>query len=120
MSEQKIILTKMQTLIMNILKNGTASEEEASQLDSLEASLQNQPCFKSSEDPQYALLGEEVTALVQSGKLENAADLLNTHDISAEDYLDFIDYHFEDEEEIEDIDDDVRAALTQACAKALS
>ncbi len=45
MSEQAKILAEINQIIMNILKTGSASVEEADKIDELEASLHQQKCF---------------------------------------------------------------------------
>jgi restriction endonuclease S subunit len=113
MSEQKKILNQLQELIMEILKTGIASEEQADKLDALEERLHQEACFQTVPE---GIIGEVITQHLLNGAFDEAIALLKRHNIDAEDYLDFIDYHYEEEEEIEGIDQELRAKVKHACA----
>jgi acetyl/propionyl-CoA carboxylase alpha subunit len=67
MSEQAKILAEMQGLIMNILKTGTASQEEGDRLDELEALMMDQKCYRPLQKAGCNYLGEEIANLFFDG-----------------------------------------------------
>lgn len=101
MSEQAKILAQLQDLIMAIMKTGTATAEQGSKIDALEAQLQKQKCYRESKHPEYAYQGEEIAGLLSQGKQEEAIDKMYTWKITADDFFGFIGYHDEDEEYVD-------------------
>jgi hypothetical protein len=113
MSEQKKILNQLQDLIMEILKTGIASEEQANKLDAIEEKLHQQHCFQTIEE---GMLGEVITNKLLTKDFDGAISLLRSEKVDVDDYFDFIDYHYEEEEEIEDINAALRAKVKEACS----
>jgi len=101
MSEQSQILTQMQELIMNILKTGTATPQEAEKLDSLEEALYKQKCFEKAQIDEHDFLGEEIATLFSVNKYDRAIEKMIENKITPEDFFGFAEYHFEDEEDTE-------------------
>lgn len=100
MSEQAKILTELQEIIMRILKNGSASQEEGNRIDELEALLHEQKCYTEIEHDSYDYLGEEIAGLLASDHSIEAIEKMCENDITPEDFFGFIEYHDEDEEYI--------------------
>lgn len=98
MSEQAKILAEMQTMIMRIIKSGSATPEESDRIDALEASLFQQKSYQEIEHDEYDYIGEEIAALLAANNLSEATEKLCANDITVEDFFDFIEYHDEDEE----------------------
>lgn len=98
MSEQAKILAKLQDLIMEIMKTGTATVEQGNKIDKLEAQLHKQKCYREINHPEYSYQGEEIAGLLSKGKAEEAIDKMYTWKITADDFFGFIGYHDEDEE----------------------
>jgi hypothetical protein len=102
MSEQAKILLEINKIIMNILKTGQASVEEAHRIDELEALLQQQQCFKESKSAAYANQGEEIAALFFDDNSTQAIKKMCEYAITPEDFFAFVDYHYDDEHEDEE------------------
>lgn len=102
MSEQAKILTEMHQLIMNILKNGSTTVEEADKMDELEALLHKQNSFKKSSNGD-TLQGEEIATLFFNDKYSEAINKLCEYEISPSDFFGFIEYHYDDEHEDEEL-----------------
>jgi len=98
MSEQAKILTELQEIIMNILKNGAATVEEGARIDALEALLLKQKCYKEIDHETHSYQGEEIAALLAINKTTEAIDKMAVCEITPEDFFGFIEYHDEDEE----------------------
>lgn len=101
MSEQAKILDEMQSLIMTILQNGSASVEEGNKLDDLEDLLHQQRSFKKSSHKDYDIQGEEIAALFFNDEYEQGIDKLYEYKISSSDFFGFLDYHYDEEDEEE-------------------
>jgi hypothetical protein len=102
MSEQAKILLEINKIIMNILKTGQASVEEANKIDELEALLHQQQCFKESKNTAYANQGEEIAALFFDDHSTQAINKMREYAITPEDFFAFVDYHYDDEHEDEE------------------
>ena len=102
MSEQAKILLEINKIIMNILKTGQASVEEANKIDELEALLHQQQCFKESKNTAYANQGEEIAALFFDDHSTQAINKMCEYAITPEDFFAFVDYHYDDEHEDEE------------------
>jgi len=101
MSEQAKILAQLQELIMEILKSGEASPQQGALLDSLEEQLFAQKCFQEPSNEAYDNLGEEIAYLFFHDKADKAVAKMKEQEISVEDFLGFVEYHFEDDEPVE-------------------
>lgn len=114
MSEQAKILEELQALIMEILKSGLASAEQGKKLDALEDVLYKQKSFKSTSNTEYDTKGEEIVALLISDAYTQGIDKLYEYKITASDFFGFVDYHFDeddDEELLENFTDAFRAKI---------
>ena len=98
MSEQAKILTELEEIIMNILKNGAATAEEGARIDELEALLLQQKCYKEIDHETHSYQGEEIAALLATNQTTEAIDKMCSCEITPEDFFGFIAYHDEDEE----------------------
>ena len=103
MSEQARILSEINKIIMNILKTGSASVDEADTIDELEALLHQQKCFKEIENSAYANQGEEIATLFFNEHYMEAIDKMCECEISPDDFFAFADYHYDDDHEDEDL-----------------
>lgn len=101
MSEQTRILTEIHKLVMTILKNGTATVEEADKIDELEALLHQQKCFQAVEGSQHANQGEEIASLFFNDAYAEAIDKMIACEITPEDFFGFAQYYYDDEHEDE-------------------
>jgi hypothetical protein len=101
MSEQAKILAELQSIIMTILKNGSASVEEGHRIDELEALLHEQKCYQEIDHEAYEYLGEEIAGLFATGHTTEAINKMCENQITPEDFFGFIGYHDEDEEYID-------------------
>ena len=101
MSEQSKILAEMQQLVMNILKNGSASVAEGDRLDELEELMLNQKCYKKIEHEEHSYLGEEIGGLFFDDLYMEAIDKMFEYEIVPEEFFEFAEYHYEDEDLIE-------------------
>jgi len=99
MSEQTKILDEMSSIIMAILKSGSATEGQGKEIDKLEDLLFAQKCFNELQDSKHAIKGEEIASLFFTNKNEEAINKLLQWDISPEDFFGFAEYHYDDEEE---------------------
>lgn len=103
MSEQARILSEINKIIMNILKTGSASVDEADTIDELEALLHQQKCFKEIEDSAYANQGEEIATLFFNDNYTQAINKMCECEITPDDFFAFVDYHYDDEHEDENL-----------------
>lgn len=103
MSEQARILSEINKIIMNILKTGSASVEEADTIDELEALLHQQNCFKEIEHSEHANQGEEIATLFFNNHYEEAINKMCECEITPSDFFAFTDYYYDDEHEDEDL-----------------
>ena len=101
MSEQAKILEEMQALIMEILKSGAASAAQGQKLDALEEALLKQRCFKASANSAYENQGEEVAYLFLGDKHAQGIDKLYEYKIHSNDFIGFVNYHFDEEDDEE-------------------
>lgn len=103
MSEQARILAEINKIIMNILKTGSASVEEADRIDELEALLYQQKCFKELENSEHANQGEEIATLFFNDHYTEAINKMCECDITPNDFFAFADYYYDDEHEDEEL-----------------
>lgn len=117
MSEQANILAQMQNLVMNILKTGSASQEQGDKIEELEFLLFEQNAFKEIEHQEYSCQGEEIANLFFTGDHERAISKMSECEISAEDFFGFIEYNYDEEPLTEMFTakfiEDINIALTQ-------
>lgn len=93
----------MHTLIMKILESGSASEEDADKIEELEELLQEQKCFEKAANTKHEFLGEEIATLFFEAKSAEAIDKMIASDITPEDFFGFVNYHYDDEHEDEEL-----------------
>lgn len=98
MSEQGKILKEMQNIIMNIMKNSSASVEESNRIDELEKLLLEQNSYIEIDHPKHTYIGEEIAELLINNNYDEAIDKMYQYDITSKDFFGFINYHDEDEE----------------------
>lgn len=103
MSDQARILAEINAIIMNILKTGSASVEEADKIDELEALLHQQKCFKELENSEYVNQGEEIATLFFKDQYAEAINKMCEREITPEDFFAFVDYYYDDEHEDEEL-----------------
>ena len=103
MSEQTKILAELHKMVMTIIQNGQASEEEANKIDELEALLHKQRCFKSISGSKHANQGEEIASLFFNDRFEEGIDKMYEYKITPEDFFGFAQYHYDDEHEDEEL-----------------
>ncbi|MDP2076632.1 MAG: hypothetical protein Q8J85_01170 [Sulfuricurvum sp.] len=101
MSDQARILAEINAIIMNILKTGSASVEEADKIDELEGLLQQQKCFKEIGDGAHANQGEEIATLFFTDRYMEAINKMCECEISPDDFFAFVDYHYDEDHEDE-------------------
>lgn len=101
MSDQAKILAEINAIIMNILKTGSASVEEADKIDELEALLHQQTCFKELENSEHVNQGEEIATLFFNDRYTQAINKMYECEITPEDFFAFVDYYYDDEHEDE-------------------
>ncbi len=97
MSEQSKILEEMQQLVVQILKSGTATEEEGARLDELEELMLKQKCYRPTQSAEVSNQGEEIAELFFNNDINKAIEKMFEYDITPEDFFGFAAYHFEDE-----------------------
>lgn len=103
MSEQAKIMAEIQELVMAILKTGTVSEAEGNKIDELEELLHKQKCFKEINDSDQPYQGEEIASLFFGDKYTQAIDKMCECEITPDDFFGFVDYHYDDDHEDEDL-----------------
>lgn len=103
MSEQARILSEINKIIMNILKTGSASVDEADTIDQLEALLHQQKCFKEIANSKHANQGEEIATLFFNDQYMDAITKMCEYGIIPEDFFAFAEYHYDDEHEDEEL-----------------
>jgi len=103
MSEQSKIIAQMQALIMDILKTGTTSIEQANQMDALEEALFQQNAFEEIDDPKHSYRGEEIASLFFTNNYEKAIEKMYRHTIIPEDFFGFVHYYYDEDHEDENL-----------------
>jgi len=97
MSEQTKIIAQIQELVIQILKNGSVTEEEGIAINTLEDELFEHNSFKPSELKQGSLQGEEIATLFFDSNIEEGVNKLIEYSITPEDFFGFIEYHYDEE-----------------------
>ena len=103
MSEQARILSEINKIIMNILKTGSASVEEADRIDELEALLYQQKCFQELSNSEHVNQGEEIATLFFKDQYAQAINKMCECEITPDDFFAFVDYYYDDEHEDEEL-----------------
>ena len=103
MSEQAKILAEINKIIMDILKTGSASVEEADRIDELEALLHQEKCFKEIANSEHANRGEEIATLFFKDHYMEAITKMCESEITPDDFFAFVDYYYDDEHEDEEL-----------------
>ena len=103
MSEQAKILAEINKIIMDILKTGSASVEEADRIDELEALLHQEKCFKEIANSAHANQGEEIATLFFKDHYMEAIKKMCESEITPDDFFAFVDYYYDDEHEDEEL-----------------
>ena len=101
MSEQAKIIADMHLLIMDILKNGSTTIEEADKMDALEELLFMQNSFKEIKHDKHSYQGEEIASLFFSDNYKEAIKKLCECKITPDDFFGFVEYYYDDEHEDE-------------------
>jgi len=101
MSEQAKIIAQMQEIVMSILKNGSASIEEADMIDTLEGLLHKQKCFIEIEHTNHTNQGEEIASLFFNDQYTQAIDKMYACEITPDDFFGYVEYYFDDDHEDE-------------------
>ncbi|RUM64859.1 MAG: hypothetical protein DSZ04_01385 [Sulfurimonas sp.] len=97
MSEQTKLIAGIEELVMKILKNGSVTEEDGLEINTLEDELFKQNSFKSSQDKHGSLQGEEIATLFFHNQTQDAITMLIKYEITPEDFFGFIGYHYDEE-----------------------
>ena len=103
MSEQARIPSEINKIIMNILKTGSASVEEADRIDELEALLYQQKCFQELSNSEHVNQGEEIATLFFKDQYAQAINKMCECEITPDDFFAFVDYYYDDEHEDEEL-----------------
>lgn len=99
MSEQALIIEKMQALVMRILKSGSATEEEGNELDELEALMLEQKCYRKVDNSEQSFQGEEIANFFFTDNSTKAIDKMLEYGITADDFFGFAEYHYDEDED---------------------
>ncbi len=99
MSEQAKIIEDMQKIVMSILEKGSATIEEADEIDRLEELLHEQKCYNRVNDTDNRYQGEEIATLFFSDDYNGAIDKMIECGITPDDFFGFVEYHYDDEHE---------------------
>lgn len=102
MNEQSKILAQLHELIMEILKSGMPTEEEANKIDYLEGLLHQQKCFQKIDASEHANQGEEIASLFFTKQTSDAIDKMCECKITPEDFFGFVQYHYDEDHKDEE------------------
>lgn len=103
MSEQSKILAEIGQIVMNVFKTGSVSMEESVRMQELESLLHKQRSFKEVEDPKHTFQGEVIASLFFTNRYTEAIDKLYEYKITPEDFFGFVEYHYDEDHEDEDL-----------------
>ena len=103
MSEQARILAEIQEIVMSILKSGSASETEGDKIYALEELLHKEKCFEEIDHAEHSNQGEEIASLFFGDQYTKAIDKMIECAITPDDFFGFVDYHYDDDHEDEDL-----------------
>ncbi|HEY9130019.1 MAG TPA: hypothetical protein VIN02_09285 [Sulfurovum sp.] len=103
MSEQAKILAEIGQIVMNVFKTGSVSMEESVRMQELEKMLHKQRAFKEVDHPDHTYQGEIIASLFFDEHYKEAIDKLYEYKITPEDFFGFVEYHYDDDHEDEDL-----------------
>jgi len=103
MSEQAKILAEIGQIVMNVFKTGSVSMEESVRMQELETLLHKQRAFKEVDHPDNTYQGEVIASLFFNDQYKEAIDKLYEYKITPEDFFGFVEYHYDDDHEDEDL-----------------
>ena len=103
MSEQSKIIAEMEELIMGILKTGSATPEQGNRIDELEDMMHEQKCYEEIENSKNDYQGEEIASLFFTNNSTQAIEKMIECGITPEDFFGFVNYHYDDEHEDEEL-----------------
>ena len=103
MSEQAKILAEIGQIVMNVFKTGSVSMEESVRMQELETLLHKQRAFKEVDHPDNTYQGEVIASLFFNEQYTEAIDKLYEYKITPEDFFGFVEYHYDDDHEDEDL-----------------
>lgn len=103
MSEQSLVIKEMQELIMGIIKSGTTTIEDANKMDKLETQLYKQRCFKKTKDTNCENQGEEIANFFFNDTFTQGIDKMYEYKITPLDFFGFVEYHYSDDHDDEDL-----------------
>ena len=118
MSEQAKIMQDIHTIVMSILKTGTATIEEADEIERLEALLDEQKCFKEVDEINHISQGEEIASMFFRDDYEKAIDKMLECEISPEDFFGFVEYYYDDDHEDEELSEMFTGAFRRGVNEA--
>jgi hypothetical protein len=103
MSEQAKILAEIGQIVMNVFKTGSVTMEESVRMQELETLLHKQRAFKEVDHPDNTYQGEVIASLFFNEQYTEAIDKLYEYKITPEDFFGFVEYHYDDDHEDEDL-----------------
>jgi hypothetical protein len=103
MSEQSKIIAQIGQIVMNVFKTGSVTMEESVRMQELERLLHKQRCFKEADHPDHTYQGEEIASLFFNDRYSEAIDKMYEYKITPEDLFGFVEYHYDDEHEDEEL-----------------
>ncbi len=103
MSEQSKILAEIGEIVMNVFKSGSVTMEESARMQELENLLHKQRCFKEVDHPDHTYQGEVIASLFFNDRYNEAIDKMYEYKITPEDLFGFVEYHYDDDHEDEEL-----------------
>lgn len=103
MSEQTKILAEIGQIVMNVFKTGSVTMEESERMQELETLLHKQRAFKEVNHPDNTCQGEVIASLFFNDHYNEAIDKLYEYKITPEDFFGFVEYHYDDDHEDEEL-----------------
>ena len=103
MSEQAKILAEIGQIVMNVFKTGSVTMEESVRMQELETLLHKQRAFKEVNHPDNTYQGEVIASLFFNDHYMEAIDKLYEYKITPEDFFGFVEYHYDDDHEDEEL-----------------
>ena len=105
MSEQSKILAEIGQIVMNVFKTGSVTMEESQRMQELERLLHKQRCFKEIDHPEHTYQGEVIATLFFKEEYTEALEKMYEYKITPEDFFGFVEYHYDEDHEDEDLAD---------------
>jgi len=103
MSEQAKILAEIGQIVMNVFKTGSVTMEESVRMQELETLLHKQRAFKEVDHPDNTYQGEVIASLFFNDHYMEAINKLYEYKITPEDFFGFVEYHYDDDHEDEEL-----------------